>query len=71
MKRIINFLIALIKYMIIGDRVDDHVYEDRISICEGCDNLTKERTCSICTCFIDVKAKWSTEECPKNKWPNV
>lgn len=67
LSRIIRFIISLVKFIFIGDIVISEVYDKRISICSSCDHLVKYH-CQICKCRVKVKAKWTTETCPKNKW---
>ena len=67
MKRILRFLIALLKFIFFGSPVIPEVYERRIETCDACEFKINER-CSICTCYVKRKAKWTTENCPKNKW---
>ena len=51
--------------------VPNEVYEDRIAICKACDKyLSLLGNCSICKCFMKVKARLAPMECaakPK-KW---
>ena len=42
--------------------------EDRLDICNRCEELTEDRQCRVCTCFVDAKTMLTTEKCPKNKW---
>ena len=65
--RIFKFIIALFKYLILGDKVTADKYNDRISICNQCTDKCGSKCC-ICGCYLNKKAKWSTESCPKNKW---
>lgn len=67
MKRILKFLIAFLKFIFFGSPVTPDVYEKRINTCNNCRFKENER-CTICTCYVKKKAKWSTEDCPKNKW---
>jgi len=49
--------------------VDASTYYDRVHTCSRCDELDlEELECTVCGCPIEVKAKWKTESCPKNKW---
>jgi len=65
--KIIRFIYALLKYLILGKTVSKTVYDTRISLCQSCKYLNKG-TCELCGCFVKHKAKWSTEYCPKNNW---
>ena len=67
MKQILRFLIALFRYIIFGGTVTSEVYEHRINLCNACEYNENSR-CTICTCYVKKKAKWTTEICPKNKW---
>ncbi len=67
MMRIFRFLKALIKYIIWGSQVTADKYNDRILICNTCSDKCGDKCC-ICGCYLNKKAKWSTESCPKNKW---
>lgn len=42
--------------------------EDRLSICNRCEELTGDRQCRICTCYVGFKSMLTTEKCPKDKW---
>jgi uncharacterized protein (DUF2141 family) len=65
--RILRFIWALIKYVLIGERVSKEEYQTRLTLCYSCEHL-KNTQCEICGCYVKKKAKWSTESCPKNKW---
>lgn len=43
--------------------------KDRIEICLACEKLTDDFRCQECGCFIKVKAKLLTANCPLRKWP--
>lgn len=45
------------------------VQEERIADCETCDDFEPvSRQCLDCTCFVDGKTWFASEECPKKKW---
>ena len=49
--------------------VPKDIYEDRIAICKGCVYYSSILgNCTICTCFMKVKARIATQECPKKYW---
>jgi hypothetical protein len=49
--------------------VPSEVAKARLQICESCDQFEpKDRTCKACTCYLDIKTKWSSESCPLEKW---
>ena len=40
---------------------------DGYAACEDCEKLVG-RKCSVCGCFISLKSKLLTEDCPEGKW---
>lgn len=69
MRRIIRFVKALWKYILYGDRVSFNQYVDRMKVCSECLMFRNDNwTCGKCGCYIDKKAKMTTESCPENKW---
>ena len=49
--------------------VTDEVYEDRIAICKGCVYYKKLLgNCSVCKCFMKIKARIAPMECPQKYW---
>lgn len=47
-------------------------YIVRITTCYGCRHyIVDSQQCGLCTCFIPLKAKLSTEQCPDtpSRWP--
>ena len=72
-----NFAGAVVrigKAAINGDTIfcPDFDSEQRIRMCESCDMFrASDRICTHndCGCFIDKKARLSTERCPMAKWP--
>lgn len=67
MKRTLRFLKAVFKYIFFGNTVTFEKYTSRILTCNTCE-YRKISRCGICKCILIKKAKWSTEDCPKNKW---
>jgi hypothetical protein len=60
-----------------NDYVDKETYVKRLSLCNTCperleaskgNKLTKFSRCPQCGCFIRLKAKLNTEECPLGDW---
>jgi hypothetical protein len=71
MKRIFRFLKSLIRYIFTGhvQNVTFEEYARRIDICSKCDKINQYNyTCGVCGCYMDKKAKWSTEHCDDEKW---
>ena len=49
--------------------VPKEIYEDRMSICKGCVYYSSVLgNCKICTCFMKLKSRIATQECPKKYW---
>jgi len=49
--------------------VPKDIYEDRISICKSCVYYFKPSgQCKRCLCFMKVKARIATQECPQKYW---
>lgn len=49
--------------------VPEKVEKYRLAHCEICEWFDPvDRQCLNCTCLVDVKAKWSSEECPEGHW---
>lgn len=47
--------------------VTEGEYHQRISICKACPYY-KAPQCTVCLCFVAMKARLTTEKCPKNLW---
>jgi hypothetical protein len=69
MKRLFRFIKALWKYILYGKRTTFEQFVSRLMTCENCPCMNREKwICEVCGCYLDKKAKMSTEKCPKNKW---
>ena len=55
------------KFIFTGGKVSKERYTYRENICNLCSNKEKN-ICGICGCVLKYKLKWSTEECPLEKW---
>jgi hypothetical protein len=50
--------------------VTQQTAQARYDICKACDKFTPETSkCSECGCYLKIKVKAATVECPLNKWP--
>jgi|TARA_R110000796_G_scaffold3094_22_gene11989 hypothetical protein len=69
----IRFLKALYRYARTGFKATPRVsYEERLMICSACPELNrKNKTCNICGCYIEKKAMWKSEDCPKGYWSKL
>tara|TARA_R100000781_G_C4039990_1_gene113638 strand:+ start:22 stop:420 length:399 start_codon:yes stop_codon:yes gene_type:complete len=49
--------------------VDKKVYKQRLKICRECDSYFKPTgTCTVCGCFMRIKASIGVMECPELYW---
>lgn len=49
--------------------VTEAVFERRKEWCEKCELFyVVDRQCGKCSCFVDVKARLTSEKCPLDKW---
>ena len=70
-KRAFSFAKSATDYVRSGmENVSETQYQTRLKICEVC-TFRKDSTCTKCGCFIEVKAKWATSECPDKRWPGI
>lgn len=52
--------------------VSQEEYDERMSICNSCDQLDKKTgRCAGCGCKMSVKSWLRVAQCPLNKWPSV
>jgi hypothetical protein len=50
-------------------KVESHVQQARLSICEACPKLIRlTKTCIECGCFMVLKTKLEEATCPLGKW---
>jgi hypothetical protein len=49
--------------------VKAEVSQQRYNICKSCSEFRKiTRTCKVCNCFMVLKTKLISSECPLGKW---
>ena len=70
LKKLSNFALAAAKFAAGGFiKSSKEVYSSRVLTCLACPNYeVSTDDCLKCGCPIEVKASWSTESCPENKW---
>ncbi len=54
-----------------GDRViaSRSTVKERLEICSNCDKFdTETKRCTVCGCFMMVKANLEASTCPDEKW---
>ena len=57
-----------------GQTVADDSYEMRLAVCRECELCdTARMVCrhQSCGCFLQIKARWQSEDCPLKKWPSI
>lgn len=52
-------------------KVSSEIRQERIHICNNCENLSKIKTCSQCGCFMPLKTWLKSSKCPIDKWLEV
>ncbi len=66
---------AVVRHAADGFRkLTDAEYEQRIAVCRECPACDVERlVCGDvkCGCFLTRKARWRSESCPRDQWPEV
>jgi len=51
------------------NRIDEETAKARMEICDQCPELIQlTKQCKQCGCFMVMKTKLATAECPLNKW---
>jgi len=49
-------------------KAEPQVVGVRVDICQKCRHLEKGSRCTVCGCFIAMKAGLIAEKCPMKKW---
>lgn len=65
-----NFTKSTIKHVTTGAKnADMNLQQQRLDICNDCSFYDKENDrCKKCGCFLKVKTKWLSSQCPLKKW---
>lgn len=68
---------------IVREKVDQHVADERMSVCMGCEHRDADKNkCKVCSCFLDLKTQSGTNwrpsknrieitHCPLGKWGDL
>lgn len=48
-------------------KVEDTLYEDRLSVCKECEMLL-QGMCRSCGCYVEMRAAMKKNNCPRKKW---
>ena len=70
LKLLSNFTLAAAKFAAGGFiKSSKELYDSRVLTCLSCRYYDADKDeCKVCGCPVEVKASWTTETCPKNKW---
>lgn len=49
--------------------VIEKIYQERLELCYTCTHLYEHTACSICGCFVEIRAKRKDKHCPYPKKP--
>lgn len=74
-QRAANFGKAVARHLVNGmKQLEPAAYDERIAICHQCPACDTTRlVCrhQQCGCFLTMKARWASEDCPLQRWPPV
>lgn len=62
-----NVAAAVLAFVANPGFVDAQTYHTRLSACNRCDKRVGNR-CSVCGCFLAIRARGRAWECPEKKW---
>ncbi len=62
-----KYVASLLERIPAQDKADGHVYEARLNVCRGCDQLSNG-TCMGCGCLVELRAAYRKEICPYRRW---
>ena len=48
-------------------KVEEPLYEERLSVCKKCD-LLADGMCRACGCYVELRAAMKKNGCPYDKW---
>ncbi|MEQ9586899.1 MAG: hypothetical protein RJS97_02960, partial [Parvibaculaceae bacterium] len=74
-RRGLNFFKAASRHVADGMQLlEEDQVEARLNVCRSCDHCDTDKMVCLrpeCGCFLKVKARWRSEECPLGKWEKV
>lgn len=65
--QVLNLTKDMASSLVGGLKINKDLKEDRMQICETCD-FYKEKRCTQCGCFMELKTLLTTSHCPIGKW---
>jgi Family of unknown function (DUF6171) len=71
LRRAANLATAVAAHVLAGlPTVPETVYTARLAVCRQCpEYLVEADACRLCGCNLGVKARWSEQRCPADRWP--
>lgn len=71
MDKIKGVVSAAVNYVAQGlPNLPDEEFEKRMDICRSCSSYDGEANkCTLCGCFLEIKARAGSSECPLGLWP--
>jgi 5-formyltetrahydrofolate cyclo-ligase len=51
--------------------VEKQIAQSRYDICKKCDKFLSTKQCKECLCFMPLKVKFETSNCPLKKWEQL
>ena len=70
-KKIASLISSATKQIVDGNpQTTDEQYKARLEICQKC-IFFKDWKCEVCGCYLTLKARWATQDCPEGKWPKL
>ena len=65
-----NFIGSAAKHIAGGAKESSsELFKARMDACNSCEFKTEGERCLKCGCFVKLKAKWESADCPIGKWP--
>lgn len=74
-RKVLNLAKAVTRHAIDGGKkVEEQIYQQRLEVCRRCDSCDLDRiVCREmnCGCYLRRKARWRSENCPREKWDDI
>ncbi|MEC4814691.1 MAG: DUF6171 family protein [Scytonema sp. PMC 1069.18] len=71
LKNLLSEAYKTAKQGLCGERIlaDQNTVDSRLEICSTCEKFSAEdKRCTVCGCFMLVKANIESSDCPDGKW---
>jgi len=67
-RRIVRGAVGIVKVAAGVDRTRDGDLRTRLALCALCTSRRGTK-CGLCRCYVEVKARVASEDCPAGLWP--